>query len=66
MAGTKKPRRLGTGRASECVAWTADTSDNTENLIAVQSARLCRRFGISPALAVTVAELAFTTREAAR
>ncbi len=56
----------GRTRASECVAWTADTSTNTENLLAVQAARLCRRFKLSHELAAVVAELAFTTKEATR
>ncbi len=68
MIKNRKPRPLGRGRASEKSAWTADrTEDSTEALIGKQAARILRRFSVSPALAVTIAELAFqTTRETAR
>jgi hypothetical protein len=65
MAQNRKPRRLGTGRASECVAWTADASTHTENALARQSARILRRFNVSPALALTIAELAYDHRRPA-
>jgi hypothetical protein len=63
MPKTRKARPLAKGRLSECVAWTADASTNSENLLAVQSARLIQRFGLPPSIAAVVAELAFT-REA--
>jgi hypothetical protein len=55
-------KAVGAGRratAQELSAWSADTLDNTPPLIAVQAARLLRRFNISDAVAQTIAELAF-------
>lgn len=63
MQQKQKTRRLG-HRASECVAWTADSSEHTTPL-ALQATRLLRRFGMSPALALTVAEIAFDHRRPA-
>jgi hypothetical protein len=53
-------------RAPVLSAVAADTGDTTENLLALQSARLCRRFGLAPAVAQTVALHAFSTREGTR
>ncbi len=60
MSKTKKPRQLATGRAQKIAAVAArDLENSTENLLGKQAARILRQFGVSPALAVTIAELAF-------
>ncbi len=66
MAPNRKRRWLATNGVSKGVSRAIDTKDNSENLIAVQSAWLSRRLGLAPVVAQLVAELAFITKEAMR
>jgi hypothetical protein len=50
--------RLAPRRAPEYVCSAADSSENT-TLVAIQATRLLRRFKVSDAVALTIAELAF-------
>jgi hypothetical protein len=55
--------RSGARRVSAC---SADISDNTPPLLAVQATRLLRQFKVSHAVALTIAELAFENGRAMR
>ena len=46
-------------RASECVAWTADTSEDSGTPLPLQAAWLARKFGLTPARARILASIAF-------
>jgi hypothetical protein len=52
--------------AQGCVFRAVDTEDNTGALTAVQAARLLRQFKVSEAVALTIAELAFSTGRTSR
>ncbi len=65
MAETKnaQPRVRLSARNADLLAGGIG-SEFTPEVLMLQTARLCRHFGISPALAALVAELAFSTKEA--
>ena len=53
-------------RTPKGVFLAVDTSDHTVPLTAVQAARLLRQFNVSESLALTIAELAFSTARTSR
>jgi hypothetical protein len=65
MPQTNETRGARRSRAPVLSAVAADTGDTSENLLALQFARLCRRFGLAPAVALTLAEIAFDHRRPA-
>lgn len=67
MSQKRETRRaVGRRRAPECVFLAVDTQDNATPLLTVQAARLLRRFSMSHALALRIAELAFEAVRAER